>query len=75
MSHPMNRPPIWKDHVAFCRRHGFDPAADLEPQFKQAFEAFGRDFEQIRGSVSSHLDGLLFLMILFFRTLPWFCSS
>ena len=48
----MAPPAIWLDHIAFCRRHGFDHKMDLEPQFKAAFEAFGRDFEQIRGSVS-----------------------
>ena len=48
----MAPPNIWLDHIAFCRRHGFDHKTDLEPQFKQAFEAFGHDFEQIRGSVS-----------------------
>ena len=56
-------PPVayWKHHVAFCRHHEFDHTSDLEPQFKEAFEAFGRDFTQIRGSVSVFHDvtGLL----------------
>ena len=48
----MAPPAIWLDHIAFCRRHGFDHKLDLEPQFMKAFEEFGRDYEQIRGSVS-----------------------
>ena len=43
----------WRDHIAFCIRHGFDHKTDLEAQFKKTFEGFGQDFEQIRGSVSS----------------------
>ena len=45
----------WLDHTAFCRRHDFDHTKNLEDQFKAAFEAFGRDYEQVRGSVSTVL--------------------
>ena len=55
----MNRPAYWLDHQAFCRRHGFDFHEDLIPQFKEAFEHFGQDYDQIRGSVSLYLDGIL----------------
>ena len=48
----MAPPVLWLDHIAFCRRHGFDHTEDLEPQFRAAFEGFGSDYEQIRGSVS-----------------------
>ena len=44
--------PFWLDHQAFCRRHGLDYDEDLVPQFTEAFEHYGRDYEQIRGSVS-----------------------
>jgi len=52
---PLDGPPafFWLDHQAFCRRHGFDHHEDLVPQFSDAFEHFGQDFEQIRGSVST----------------------
>jgi hypothetical protein len=46
----MDRPVYWLDHQAFCRRHGFDFHEDLIPQFKEAFEHFGQDYDQIRGS-------------------------
>ena len=42
----------WLHHVAFCRHHEFDHKTDLEPQFKEAFEVYGHDFMQVRGSVS-----------------------
>ena len=41
---------------------------------KAAFEAFGRDYEQVRGSVSVILEGFLVDLMLIFRTHPWLCS-
>ena len=49
----MAPPTFWRDHISFCIRHEFDYKTDLEPQFKKAFEGYGCDYEQIRGSVSS----------------------
>ena len=51
----MAPPAFWRDHIAFCIRHEFDHKTDLEPQFKKAFEGYGRDYEQIRGSVSFYV--------------------
>ena len=50
------QPRYWLHHVAFCRHHEFDHKTDLEPQFKEAFEVYGQDFMQIRGSASTILD-------------------
>ena len=77
MANPHQRP-FWLDHQAFCRRHGLDYEEDLVPQFTEAFEHYGRDYEQIRGSVSH----LLFItssfyshLTIIFRMLPLSCFS
>ena len=67
-------PPYWKDHVAFCRHHEFDHKIDLEPQFKEAFEAFGHDYIQIRGSVSFFIKDF-HILIFSPRMHQWLCSS